>query len=176
MLDRITIRLAIPEEAESLATFINDIYVNKDNDNPDINFRKKGSVRIPADKLTEQIKNPGFRLWFALNPEQEIIGAIALTITQDRLRTEFYRGHISLFSIHPSFRSAGLGSKMRKHLENEAKKLEVTQLFAEVVSLQGNLVEYYKKVGFFLTGTLEQFKNPNFINGEITLVHLSKKL
>jgi len=177
MLDRIKIHLATLEEAEKLAKFINTIYVEKNNENPATSsFRKEGGIRIPAEKLKKEIQNPAFRLWVALDLEQQIAGVIALTITQDPLREKWFRGSLGLFAIHPTYRSKGLGNKMREYLEHEAKELGVNEVFADVVSTQGNLFEYYKKAGFFATGTLDQFRHSSFNRGEITLVHLNKRL
>lgn len=176
MLDRINIRLAALEEAEELAKFINTIYVEKDNENPATSFRKEGCIRISPEQLKENLQNSVFRLWVALDSEQQIAGVIALTITQDPLREAWFRGSLGLFAIHPFYRSKGLGNKMREHIEHEAKKLGVKEILADVVSTQGNLFEYYKKAGFFATGTLDQFSSSNFKTGEITLIHFHKKL
>jgi len=125
---------------------------HKDSDIPEIAKLYYNTVHIvnSKDYTPEQIqawassKSQNEQFWqkrfqnysvYVVEAEEKVIGFAEFEAT----------GHIDCFYVHHLWQNKGVGSKLMKHIEIEAKKQGILKLFAEV---SVTAKPFFKKMGF----------------------------
>jgi GNAT superfamily N-acetyltransferase len=85
--------------------------------------------------------------------DERIVGDATLHIGKKSLR---HVGEVRIF-LAPDFRGVGLGSKMIQEIEEIARKLDLTFLIAEVILDHVGLIKAFRRLGFDLRCTLDDF-------------------
>lgn len=85
--------------------------------------------------------------------EDRLVGDCSLHVGRGSTR---HIGEVRIF-LAPDYRGVGLGSSMIKEAEEVAKKLGLTFLMAEVILDHVGLVKAFRRVGFDLRCTLDDY-------------------
>lgn len=68
------------------------------------------------------------------------------------------------YFIHPKHTRKGVGTKLLNHLEEEAKKKGITNILANISSLNPKSIDFHKNKGFIECG---RFKSVGMKNGQL---------
>ncbi len=134
--DSITIRRAVPSDAETVARLVNDafaperFFIDGDRTNPD-------KIRALFSKgqflLAEEAGTPAGCVYMELRGE---------------------RGYFGLLAVDPARQRAGLGSRLMQLAEDECRAAGCLFMDLTMVNLRTPLLDYYRKHGYIENGTL----------------------
>jgi GNAT superfamily N-acetyltransferase len=129
-------RLALPDEAETLAALISLAYRVED-------FFKIGD-RTDAAEVRAKMNDGAFIL--LEDADRRIAGVVYVT-AHDRV------GYFGMLSIDPSRQGQGLGSRLIGEAEDYCRRGGCTEMELEVVNLRTELPPYYRRFGYVERGT-----------------------
>jgi N-acetylglutamate synthase-like GNAT family acetyltransferase len=66
-----------------------------------------------------------------------------------------------MLTVEPELQAKGIGAKLIARSEAEALQLNYTKLWMTVLSTRSELIAYYQRKGFELTGAKKPFPNDN---------------
>jgi ribosomal protein S18 acetylase RimI-like enzyme len=102
--------------------------------------------RIDESGLLELIATPETLILLCLQCE-EIIGSVLLQKRAEGV------GYIGMFVVRPDLQARGVGRLLMREAEQTAQRLwSVTRMTMSVVSLRRELIAYYERRGYVLTG------------------------
>ncbi|SDJ22144.1 GNAT family N-acetyltransferase [Natribacillus halophilus] len=113
--------------------------------------KKAMTTHLQADT---EAKRPAFAsrektlVCFVIKDEGEIVAGINGEIF-------WHNMHISLFSVHASYRGRGCGSQLLQKMEAEAVNHSCRMMYLETLSWQAP--DFYKKHGFEIVGKLDGY-------------------
>lgn len=103
----------------------------------------------------------------------EIIGCVELRIQKGKL-------YLGMLTVRPHWQGKGIGKELLKAAEAEAKNQQCTSIFMTVISVRKELIDWYVRHGYSLTGERKPFAfdDPRFGQPKMRLefVVLEKKL
>ena len=82
---------------------------------------------------------------------EKVIGVLYALIESaddDEVTHGYYRVSVDEVSVHPDFRSKGVGTLLMKEAENWAKENKITDLTTLVYSFNDRAINFYKKNGY----------------------------
>jgi GNAT superfamily N-acetyltransferase len=129
-------RLAVPNDAETLAALISLAYRVED-------FFKIGD-RTDAADVRDKMTSGAFIL--LLDEADRIAGSVYVTTHDDV-------GYFGMLSIDPARQGRGLGSALIAEAENYCRRAGCTTMELEVVNLRTELPPYYRRFGYVESGT-----------------------
>ncbi len=129
-------RLALPDEAETLAALISLAYRVED-------FFKIGD-RTDAAEVRAKMKDGAFIL---LEDAERRIAGVVYVATHDRV------GYFGMLSIDPLRQGQGLGSRLIGEAEDYCRRAGCSEMELEVVNLRTELPPYYRRFGYVERGT-----------------------
>jgi GNAT superfamily N-acetyltransferase len=167
-----------PEEIDAAVHLINKVYADKDLEMEMKNhtgYRKPGSEgnRTEAEELL------GCDLHVAVSHDSDcskIIGTIGIKLEEIHYPNSYLRAEITLFSIKKEYKGTGIGQKLLRYAEQEAKKLKADQVYLDAVSTQGDLLQYYQKCGYLLTGSIDFWSRSAHKKQQVTVIPLTKRI
>ncbi len=125
-----------------------------------------GNVRTTEAEVNHLIAKPGSIILVYKNESKEItkeiIGCVNLQHQSNRL-------YLGMLAVKPLLQGQGVGKKLLRAADEHAKALRVNQIVMTVVSVRHELIEWYERHGFHLTG--EKFPFPE---DGVTGTHLQK--
>lgn len=129
-------------------------------------------TRTDAAAIVELIQTPGTTLLKYVE-ENEILGCVELQNQDDKL-------YLGMLTVRPHLQGKGIGKKLLKAAEEEAKKQKCTSIFMTVISVRKELIDWYVRHGYQLTGERKPFafNDPRFGQPKMKLefVGLEKRL
>ena len=103
----------------------------------------------------------------------EIIGCVELRIQKGKL-------YLGMLTVRPHWQGKGIGKELLKAAEAEAKNQQCTAIFMTVISVRKELIDWYVRHGYSLTGERKPFAfdDPRFGQPKMNLEFavLEKKL
>lgn len=66
-------------------------------------------------------------------------------------------GHLGMFAVRPVTQSAGIGSALLAHAEEEARARGLARVELEVIAQREELIAFYQRRGYVLTGERRPF-------------------
>jgi ribosomal protein S18 acetylase RimI-like enzyme len=113
-------------------------------------------TRTDAAAITELIQTPGTTLLKYVE-ENEILGCVELRIQNGKL-------YLGMPTVKPNLQGKGIGKLLLKAAEEEAKKQTCTSIFMTVISVRKELIDWYVRHGYQLTGEKKPFafNDPRF--------------
>ena len=129
-------RLAVPDDAETLAALISLAYRVED-------FFKIGD-RTDAAEVRDKMKSGAFIL--LLDDENRIAGSVYVATHEDV-------GYFGMLSIDPARQGQGLGSRLIAEAEAHCRRAGCTTMELEVVNLRTELPPFYRRFGYIESGT-----------------------
>lgn len=129
-------------------------------------------TRTDATAIKELIETPGVTVLKYVE-SNEILACVELKRESDKL-------YLGMLTVKPMLQGKGIGKELLKAAEEEAKKLTCTSIFMTVISVRKELIDWYVRHGYHLTGEKKPFafNDPRFGQPKMKLefVMLEKKL
>ena len=167
--------LALPEQAGEITSLVNSVYRGEDakkgwTTEADI----LGGIRITEEKVREIIDTDNNVIMLAVY-ENKIIACV-------HLEKEDNFCWLGLLSVDVNYQTYGLGKILIEKSENFVKeKFGCNEMKMKVIGIRTELIDYYKRRGYRLTGEREDFITAEDTFGEpktenLYFEVLSKKL
>jgi ribosomal protein S18 acetylase RimI-like enzyme len=129
-------------------------------------------TRTDAAAIAELIQTPGTTILKYVE-ENKIIGCVELRNQNGKL-------YLGMLTVRPHLQGRGIGKELLKTAEAEAEKQKCKSIFMTVISIRKELLDWYIRHGYQLTGERKPFafNDPRFGQPKMNLefVVLEKKL
>lgn len=165
---------ATPADLPSLATFVNRAYRG---DSARKGWTHEadllGGTRVDETLLAEQLEAPGVTLVLALE------GTALVGCYHFETRTDA-SAYVGMVTVDPERQAAGLGKLLLTDAENRARGAQAKVLNLSVIADRKELIAYYKRRGFSLTGKVLPFHEGDerygIPNKSLELLEMAKPL
>ncbi len=113
-------------------------------------------TRTDANAIAEMIEAPDTTLLKYVE-KNIILGCVELRIHNEKL-------YLGMLTVLPNQQGNGIGKKLLNAAEEVAKKQNCTSIFMTVISVRKELIDWYIRHGFHLTGERKPFafNDPRF--------------
>jgi len=128
--------------------------------------------RMNEASLMQMMKKPGVLIRKCITNEGVIAGCVYLEAQQKEL-------YLGLLTVSPDLQAKGIGKIMLNDTEMVASNLRLSSIVIDVVSLRLELIDWYIRRGFYLTGRTIPFPIENKFGTPLQpleLVELKKTL
>ncbi|MFN5171339.1 MAG: GNAT family N-acetyltransferase [Cyclobacteriaceae bacterium] len=129
-------------------------------------------TRIDEATVAELIAQPNTTV-LTYSEADTILGCV-------ELRSEKSRLYLGMLSVAPNTQGKGIGKKLMAAAEDHARSLGITTIFMTVISVRKELIDWYVRHGYRLTGERKPFAVPDARWGipkqQLEFVVLEKKL
>jgi len=152
-----TITSATIEDSQALSALVNSAYRG---DSSRQGWTTEADLidgtRTDAAAIRDLIQTPGTTLLKYMEDDQ-LLGCV-------EIRNEHGKLYLGMLTVLPSLQGKGLGKKLLKAAEDEAVKRQCTSLFMSVISVRKELIDWYIRMGYRLTGERKPFafNDPRF--------------
>ena len=109
-----------------------------------------GQYRILQPQLEELMKKPGAVFLKSINEKEEPDGTVYLEKTGDQL-------YLGMLTVAPGVQGKGTGHQLLLAAEAFAREQHCRSIFMRVIHLRQELVEWYRRRGYYDTGRTEAF-------------------
>lgn len=142
---------AVPEQAGEITSLVNSVYRG---DNAKKGWTTEaeilGGIRITEEKVTEYINTKDNVIMLAVN-DKKIIGCV-------HLEKEGNSCWLGMLSVDVNYQTYGLGKMLIEKSESFVKeKFGCGEMKMKVIGVRKELLEYYFRRGYRLTGEREDF-------------------
>jgi GNAT superfamily N-acetyltransferase len=169
----LTFRTATPTDVEPLHDLVNRCFRG---DSAKEGWTHEAEMlegeRIDPPGLLELMQTEGSQIELAFEGDQ-MVGCVHLKHTLER-------AYVGLVSVDPSQQARGLGRQILAHCEELANGWDCTQIGMTVINLRVELIAYYERRGYHLTGQSEPFpwglSQPKTDGPELFLLEMKKSL
>ncbi len=112
--------------------------------------------RTDAAALEEVLRNPG-QIILKYVEGDIILGCVYLHMEGEKL-------YLGMLSVEPSRQNEGIGKKLLAAAEGEAIRQHCSSIYMTVISVRTELIDWYVRHGYFLTGEKKPFtiNDPRF--------------
>lgn len=128
--------------------------------------------RVDVASLEEILRSPGNKILKYLEGVQ-ILGCVYLHRDDEKL-------YLGMLSVQPRDQNKGIGKKLLAAAEQEAVKLGCISIYMTVISIRKELINWYVRHGYRLTGEKKPFtiNDPRFglPKSKLEFVVLEKKM
>lgn len=129
-------------------------------------------TRTDASAIAELIQTPGTVLLKYVDG-QEILGCV-------ELRNQHGKLYLGMLTVKPNLQGKGIGKELLMAAEQEARKQNCHAIYMTVISVRKELIDWYLRHGYQLTGETKPFafNDPRFgqPKRKLEFVVLEKKL
>lgn len=115
-----------------------------------------GGIRTDETQLTAMLQNPNATI-LKLEEEKEIVGCVYLEKQDKKL-------YLGMLTVNPLLQAKGAGKQLIAASEDFGKQHNCTYIEMTVISYRKELIAYYERRGFGLTGQTKPFpmNDPTF--------------
>ena len=106
-------------------------------------------TRTDAAAIVEIISKSGYKVLKYVE-DGKILGCVELHNEKGKL-------YLGMLTVRPHLQGKGIGNELLKAAEAEAKKLKCKSIFMTVISVRKELIEWYVRHGYALTGERKPF-------------------
>jgi ribosomal protein S18 acetylase RimI-like enzyme len=110
-------------------------------------------TRVDEEVLSDLIKKSGTTV-LTYWQEGELFGCV-------ELRKEGSKLYLGMLSVNPNTQGKGIGKKLLAAAEVFAKENSCTAIFMSVISVRQELIDWYVRFGYALTGERKPFVVPD---------------
>lgn len=148
------IAIATPADAAAVSRLVNSAY------------RGEGSrqgwtteadlldgTRIDETALQDLIRRPDTQVLLYRQANQ-LLGCV-------ELRAEAGKLYLGMLSVRPDAQAHGIGKKLMAAAEDHARAQGLTSIFMTVISVRHELIAWYQRLGYRLTGARKPFVVPD---------------
>ena len=156
----IILKNAVPADAAAVASLVNSVYRGEN--------AKKGwtteadfleGIRITAEKVTEIIKRPSDVIIMALT-DTNLLGCV-------HLEKKVKYSLLGMLSVDVNFQSGGIGKILINECERYTKDIfGLDEIRMKVIGRRKELIDYYLRRNYILTGEREDFGSAGDTFGE----------
>jgi ribosomal protein S18 acetylase RimI-like enzyme len=115
-----------------------------------------GDLRTDDSTLSSMMNSPGSAILKYTNDTGVIEGCVYLQKRGDRL-------YLGMLSVSPVLQSSGIGKKLMTAAHDYAQAQNCRSIFMRVISVRPELIAWYERRGYYLTGETEPLPNdPRF--------------
>lgn len=107
-------------------------------------------LRIDEATLTEYIGDVNTTILKYTNDSDEIEGCVYLNLSDGKL-------YIGMLTVNPELQNSGIGRRLLAAAEARATEQGCHKLWMTVITTRHELIAYYQRKGFNLTGELKPF-------------------
>jgi ribosomal protein S18 acetylase RimI-like enzyme len=129
-------------------------------------------TRTDAAAIAELIQTPGTTILKYVE-ENEILACVELKKEESKL-------YLGMLTVKPNLQGKGIGKLLLKEAEAEAKRQNCHSIFMTVISVRQELIDWYVRHGYQLTGDRKPFafNDPRFGQPKqpLEFIVLEKKL
>jgi ribosomal protein S18 acetylase RimI-like enzyme len=167
------ITIATPQDAFELDALVNSAYRGESS--------RKGwtteadlldGTRIDETAIHSLIEKSDTTI-LTYREEGELLGCVELRLQEGKL-------YLGMLSVKPNTQGQGIGKKLMAAAEDHARNAGVNRVFMTVISVRTELIDWYKRHGYQLTGERKPFEVPDSRWGipkqELEFVVLEKKI
>jgi ribosomal protein S18 acetylase RimI-like enzyme len=127
-------------------------------------------ARITEDNLRNYLQQPGVTILRCANEQGFIVGCVLLEKKPDTL-------YLGMLSVDPQIQASGIGKTLLAQAETFAQQHQYKTITITVIDRRHELIDWYKRKGYKLTGNIIPFTNPSSTAiGEFSFVELQKDL
>jgi len=141
---------AVVEDALSLEALVNSAYRG---DSSRQGWTTEADLldgtRTDAAAIAELIQIPGTTLLKYVE-ENEILGCVELRNQDNKL-------YLGMLTVRPHLQGKGIGKELLKAAETESRKQQCSSIFMTVISVRTELIAWYLRHGYHLTGERKPF-------------------
>jgi len=154
----VQLRVATQQDVENLVTLLNRCYRSDEGWTNEAALI--GGIRTTPEEMTALIDNPNVYLFVFENPHDsdDLLGCISVDFSPINHQPAAY---IGTFAVHPAVQGRGIGDTMLSAVETFAIRhahaknvthLPLTHLSMSILSHRPELLSYYQRRGYLLTG------------------------
>ncbi|MEO6547776.1 MAG: GNAT family N-acetyltransferase [Ferruginibacter sp.] len=113
-------------------------------------------IRTDQESIAEILQKPGATILAAYDHTSRMVGCVYL----HQQETQLYLG---MLTVSPEIQAKGIGKKLLNASEQFGIEMNCTTLTMTVIDLRLELIEWYKRNGYYLTGETIPFpSSPSF--------------
>jgi ribosomal protein S18 acetylase RimI-like enzyme len=109
-------------------------------------------IRTDDESIRALITKPDSIILKYLDDKNKLVGCVYL----EKKARQLYLG---MLSVSPTAQANGIGKQLIEASEHYAKEHEVDRIIMTVISVRTELIEWYKRRGYLLTGETKPFPN-----------------
>jgi ribosomal protein S18 acetylase RimI-like enzyme len=109
-----------------------------------------GEIRTDADTLLHILKDPDTALLKYVDDQGDIQGCVNLHHKARGL-------YLGMLTVNPALQGAGIGKKLLAKADEHARNLGCSCIYMTVISVRTELIDWYLRHGYALTGETEPF-------------------
>jgi len=164
---------AVVEDAPALEKLVNSAYRG---DSSRLGWTTEADLldgtRTDAAAIKELIETSGITILKYVE-SSEILACVELKKESNKL-------YLGMLTVKPSLQGKGIGKELLKAAEEEGKKQKCSSIFMTVISVRKELIDWYLRHGYQLTGERKPFafNDPRFGQPKMKLdfIVLEKKI
>jgi ribosomal protein S18 acetylase RimI-like enzyme len=117
-------------------------------------FLLEGNQRIDEPTLQQMMQTPGGIIKKCVTHAGEIVGCVYLAVQANEL-------YLGMLSVSPDMQAQGIGKKILTAAEEYALASNCTAINMTVISVRQELINWYIRHGYYLTGETKPFPTDN---------------
>jgi ribosomal protein S18 acetylase RimI-like enzyme len=114
----------------------------------------QGEIRTDIDTLKETLEQAGTAMLKYTEGAGAITGCVFLQVMERGL-------YLGMLTVSPERQSGGIGKKLLEAATAHAKHSGCTNIYMSVISVRHELIAWYERQGFHLTGETKPFPENN---------------
>jgi ribosomal protein S18 acetylase RimI-like enzyme len=145
---------ALPTDASALNQLVNSAYRG---DSSRQGWTTEADLldgtRIDETAMRDLIEKPGTVI-LTYREAGELLGCVELRLQDGKL-------YLGMLSVKPDTQGKGIGKKLMQAAEDYARQQNITTIFMTVISVRQELIDWYIRHGYKLTGERKPFVVPD---------------
>lgn len=109
-------------------------------------------TRIDETMFHEYFNDPTITILKGIDKDDKIIACVHLQQQGNQL-------YLGMLTVKPELQTAGIGKTLLQSAEAHAKQLKCNTIKMSVISIRHELIAYYQRRGYFITGETIPFPN-----------------
>lgn len=110
----------------------------------------KGNKRTDATALEALLNEPQSVILIGKGTEKELYGCVYLRLQGEDV-------YLGMLSVSPTLQGGGIGKRLISAAEDYARAKQCKGIIMTVISVRHELIAWYEKLGYLLTGRTEPF-------------------
>lgn len=113
-------------------------------------------IRTDPEALADMMEQPGAVILKCTDPKGTLLGCVFLRKTEMQL-------YLGMLTVSPELQGGGIGKALLQASETHARQQGCDRIVMSVISVRKELIEWYQRNGYHLTGETSPFPNdPRF--------------
>jgi ribosomal protein S18 acetylase RimI-like enzyme len=109
-------------------------------------------IRTDPEALADMMGQPGAVILKCTDPMGTLLGCVFLRKTEDQL-------YLGMLTVSPELQGGGIGKVLLNASEAHARKQGCNRIVMSVISVRKELIDWYQRNGYRLTGETSPFPN-----------------